>query len=273
MGGPDMAPQTPRGGLRPGFAGAVFGLVVWFAVVSPFGVEGRDRSLGRRVYTEHCAICHGAEGDGRGHAAHHFATPPRDFVGGRYKIRSTATGQLPTDDDLARSIVRGLPGTAMVPQDHLGEAEVRAVVEFIKSLSPRFAAAAARPVPLVIAAEPPGAGDRLARGRAVYDKAECQECHGREGRGDGPSAKDLKVNPTDLTRRPFKGGSTARDIVRTVITGFDGTPMPSYHLLIDEGDLWDLARYVESLGGPAETTPDERAGWHVVRMHQPRRPH
>src|SRR2546428_9384157 len=61
---------------------------------------------GRQVYDEHCAVCHGAQGDGRGAAAARFATPPRDFTAGRYKIRSTPSGQLPTDDDLRRSIVQ-----------------------------------------------------------------------------------------------------------------------------------------------------------------------
>jgi cytochrome c oxidase cbb3-type subunit 2 len=221
------------------------------------------------VYLDHCAICHGPEGDGRGHAAPHFTTPPRDFTTGRYKVRSTGSGQLPTDDDLARAIVRGLPGTGMVPQDHLTADEVRAVIAFIKTLSPRFAGAPP-PAPLALPPEPAPAPEALAHGRRVYEKAECRECHGRDGRGDGPSAKDLKIKPTDLTKRPFKGGSTPREIVRTVVTGFDGTPMPSYHLLLDDGELWDLARYVASLGGPPELTPDERAGRHVVRSHRPR---
>jgi cytochrome c oxidase cbb3-type subunit 2 len=231
--------------------------------------ESRDSSRGRTVYDANCAICHGERGDGRGHEAQHFTTPPRDFTAGRYKIRSTGSGQLPTDDDLRRSIVRGVPGTGMVPHDHLSREEVDAVVEFVKSLSPRFATGSARtPLPMP-PASPPGPA-AVARGRQVYQKAECYECHGREARGDGPSAKDLKIKPTDLTRRPFKGGATAADVVRTVLTGLDGTPMPSYHLVLEDQELWDLAYYVESLGGQGEMTDDERAGWHVVRMHQRR---
>src|SRR5262245_16074322 len=65
--------------------------------------ESRTSSQGRTVYEANCAICHGERGDGHGHAAQHFATPPRDFLAGRYKIRSTASGQLPTDNDLRRS--------------------------------------------------------------------------------------------------------------------------------------------------------------------------
>jgi cytochrome c oxidase cbb3-type subunit 2 len=238
-------------------------------VIASAAAQSQPPSLGRQVYLDDCAICHGTAGDGRGHAAHHFTTLPRDFTGARYKIRSTASGQLPTDEDLRRSIVEGLPGTGMVPQSHLSDDEVRAVIEHVKSLSPRFAAGPP-PVPLPIPPEASRPDDGVERGRKVYAKADCQECHGREGRGDGPSAKDLKVRPADLTKRPFKGGSTPRDIVRTVITGFDGTPMPSYHLLLDDGELWDLARYVASIGGPAEVTRDEREGWHVVRMHQRR---
>ena len=233
--------------------------------------ESRDSSRGRIVYEANCAICHGERGDGRGHAAQHFATPPRDFVAGRYKIRSTGSGQLPTDDDLRRSIVRGLPGTGMVPHDHLSRGDVDAVIEYVKSFSPRFAAGSARAA-IPISAAPPSGPAAMARGREVYQKAECYECHGRAARGDGPSAKDLKITPTDLTRRPLKSGPTPLDIVRTVLTGFDGTPMPSYHLVLEDQEIWDLAYYVESLGGPIETTDDEKAGWHVVRTHQCRGP-
>ena len=257
-----------RRGARAALIGALGGLAASAAGVAAQPV---DPSLGRRVYTDHCAICHGVDGDGRGHAARHFATPPRDFTSGRYKIRSTGSGQLPTDEDLQRSIVRGLPGTGMVPHDHLSDEEVRAVIAYLKSLSPKFAAGPP-PAPLAIPAEPPRTDDAVVRGRTVYTKAECQECHGREGRGDGPSAKDLKIKPTDLTRRPLKSGPAARDIVRAVVTGLDGTPMPSYHLLLDDRELWDLAYYVASLGGAPQTTPDEREGWHVARMHQRRPP-
>ena len=82
--------------------------------------------------------------------------------------------------------------------------------------------------------------------------------------------KDLSVKPSDLTRRPLKSGPAARDIVRTLMTGLDGTPMPSYHQVLEDDELWDLAYWLDARGGPPETTDDERAGWHVVRTHQRR---
>jgi mono/diheme cytochrome c family protein len=252
-------------------ASVLLGALLVAAAGAGARAQGPDPDLGRRVYEANCAICHGPRGDGQGHAAHHFRAAPRDFTQGRYKLRSTPSGQPPTDDDLRAAIVRGLPGTGMVPQDHLADAEVAAVIAFIKDLSPRFARAPA-PSPLPIPSAPARGADALARGRRAYHRGECAECHGREARGDGPSAKDLKVKPSDLTRRPFKGGDTPRDIVRALLTGYDGTPMPSYHLVLDDDELWHLAWWIESIGGPPEVTPDERAGWHVVRMHQGRRP-
>jgi mono/diheme cytochrome c family protein len=228
-----------------------------------------DTSAGARVFRDSCAVCHGATGDGQGMAAHHFKSPPRDLTRGRFKFRSTASGQIPTDSDLVRTIVRGIPSTGMVPQDHLSDDEVQAVIAFVKSLSPRFADGKA-PRVLAIPAAPPVTPEAVARGARAYVKGECAECHGKEARGDGPSAKDLSVRPSDLTRRPFKSGPTAGDIVRTLLTGLDGTPMPSYYQVLEDDELWDLAYWLDSRAGPPETTDDERAGWHVVRMHQRR---
>src|SRR5262249_61494643 len=105
---------------------------------------------------DNCAVCHGATGDGQGMAAHHFKSPPRDLTKGRFKFRSTASGQIPTDADFVRTIVRGIPSTGMVPQDHLSDDEVQAVIAFVKSLSPRFADGKA-PRVLAMPAGPPGA--------------------------------------------------------------------------------------------------------------------
>jgi len=232
--------------------------------------QAPDLALGERVFRDNCAVCHGAAGDGQGVAADHFKTPPRDLTKGRFKFRSTASGQVPTDADLARTIVQGVPSTGMVPQNHLSDGEVQAVIAFVKSLSPRFAAA---PSPRVVAipGAPPATSDALARGARAYVKGECAECHGKEARGDGPSAKDLSIKPSDLTRRPLKSGPTTRDLVRTLLTGLDGTPMPSYYQVLEDEEIWDLAYWLESRGSTPGTTDDERAGWHVVQMHQRRR--
>jgi hypothetical protein len=67
------------------------------------------------VYETACAWCHGADGRGDGPAgaaalAAYGAPRPRDFTRGRFKLRSTPSGVLPTDADLLRTIERGIPG-------------------------------------------------------------------------------------------------------------------------------------------------------------------
>lgn len=226
-------------------------------------------SVGRIVYEANCAICHGMHGDGQGEAAPLFEIKPQNFVKGQYKLRSTPTGSLPTDADLIRSIKQGLPGTAMVPQDHLSDSEIQAVVEYIKEFSERFAKTPRRR-PIAIPPPPPRTPERIAEGRAVYTKAECFQCHGMEGKGDGPSAPDLSLKPTDLTQRPLKSGPTPQDLFRTIMTGLDGTPMPAYQFILEDDEVWNLVYYIEAIGGPAQETSDERKGWEVERKHQRR---
>ncbi|MBO0742936.1 MAG: c-type cytochrome, partial [Hyphomicrobiaceae bacterium] len=73
----------------------------------------QDTSAGKQVYVKWCAGCHGDNGAGDGPAARRMIPAPRDFTGNvTYQIRSTPTGQLPTDGDLLRSIDEGLPGSA-----------------------------------------------------------------------------------------------------------------------------------------------------------------
>src|SRR5512141_3236072 len=95
-------------------AGRMIVMLTVFLAVRPSGrLAAQDTAAGKVVYQKWCAGCHGDNGAGDGQGARHMIPPPRDFTGAVYQIRSTASGQLPTDADLLRSIDEGLPGTAM----------------------------------------------------------------------------------------------------------------------------------------------------------------
>ncbi|HXH13339.1 MAG TPA: cytochrome c, partial [Alphaproteobacteria bacterium] len=134
------------------------------------------------------------------------------------------------------------------PEEHRLE-----LLEFVKSLNPAFWER--RDVRTVeIPPVPTMTPERLARGRQLYIDAECWQCHGESGRGDGPSALELKDNtglpiaPTDLTRPlRFKNGATPQDLYRTLMTGLLGTPMPSYADALEPEQAWDVVFYVLSL--------------------------
>ena len=214
--------------------------------------SAQDIEAGKLIYTGKCAQCHGDDGKGLGPAAERVFPKPRDFTRGIYKIRTTPSGTVPTDDDLLRSIANGLPGTSMPGWSVLPERDRRQVVQYIKSFSEKFQEGA--PTPITFPAEVPSSTESLARGQELYRDAECWQCHGDEGRGNGPSLPDLKddwdhpIWPADLTQCwNFRGGSTRHDIFRAFMTGLSGTPMPSYADIFEPQQAWDLTNYVHSL--------------------------
>src|SRR5206468_9641503 len=93
----------------------------------------------------------------------------------------------------------------------------------------------------------------VTRGKDLYRKAKCFQCHGDGGKGDGVSAPDLRddlkfpIRPTDFTRGQLKGGSTVRDVFRTMTLGLDGSPMPSFAHSMSEEERWAISYYVLSL--------------------------
>jgi mono/diheme cytochrome c family protein len=55
--------------------------------------------------------------------------------------------------------------------------------------------------------------------RELYDRL-CASCHGADGRGDGPVAKDLIVRPANLTTLAARrGGTFPREAVVNVLSG------------------------------------------------------
>jgi len=209
-------------------------------------------TLGREVYNTRCVGCHGKAGDGNGVAATFLSPRPRNFTLGVFKFRTTQSGSLPTDGDLYRTVTRGVRWTAMPTWHELPDKERLAVVTFIKTFSSRWKDE--QPEPAATINDPPKPTPALvARGKDLYVKAKCFQCHGDGGKGDGVSAPDLTddlkfpIRPADFTRGQFKGGSTVRDIFRTMTLGLDGTPMPSFGDSMSEEERWAISYFVLSL--------------------------
>lgn len=213
---------------------------------------------GRTVYREHCMNCHGVDGDGQGEVAQDLSTKPRDLTKGVYKFRSTPTGDLPTDDDLFRTVSEGIPGTSMDSYKDLPKTDRQALVIYLKTLSPRFLK---RPpgTPIVFPQAHLLTPEAVTRGLQVYRQMQCSACHGDEARGNGPLAQELTdttgtpIRPADLTTERLKSGQGPQAIYRTIMTGLDGTPMPSYGDSLDPDEGWDLALYISSLAHAKDT--------------------
>ena len=222
-----------------------------------------DIEDGRRVYQQSCANCHGPDGN---------LIAEIDFGRGLYRRAFS-------DDDLARVIVAGIPGTPMPPNPTMSADQALRVVEYLRSM----------PEGRETAAD----GDAR-RGRALFEgKGECRDCHAVRGEGSRvgpdltriglvrragelerslldpkaevqPENRFYKVSPKD--GRPVVGRLLNRDtytvqlidlderlrsfqIADLAAHGFDDTPMPPARDKLSMQEIADVVAYLSSLRG------------------------
>lgn len=233
---------------------------------------GERRELAARLFAEHCAACHGPAGEADGRVAVSLFPPPRRFSDGRLRLTSARDGR-PVREDIAATLRRGMPGSAMPSWEWLGDEAVEAlaghVLELVELGAERRieveALAAGEALDLEGARERATklvhAGPRflaparvtpnasvLARGKALY-RDNCARCHGEAGRGLGLEPRwneDGSLNwPRDFTAGALKGGASFEALATRIACGMPGSAMPSFEL--PTADLAALATYTASL--------------------------
>ena len=237
-------------------------------------VSARSRAArAQKLFVTWCSGCHGERGRGDGPAAAVVVPKPRNFTRDKFKIRSTPTGSPPTRQDLLATVERGLPGTAMPSFKFLSEEERGLIVDHVRSLAGLDAQP--EPAAIVLPKPPPSSPESIARGKTLYTKFGCDQCHGPEGRGDGPASKTLKddlgqpIPARDYSKGLYMGGDAPEAVHMRFRTGLDGTGMPSYADTLSMNDGWDLTNFVLSLRKPRSLPSDLVArGQQVVQEKQ-----
>ena len=238
-----------------------------------------DIEAGKRVYFTKCVWCHGVDGGGDGPSADRLWPRPRNFNQGTFKIRHTASGELPLPQmDLFQTVTHGLPGSAMPSWEGiLSEDQRRQVIAFVTSQLVKdrkfddkdtetftvLQLDSLKPIP--------PSKESLEKGAQLVVDKKCIECHGVEGHGDG-NAFNLKddwgfpIQPASWHKCwNFRGSRqdpyNVKNIFRTFSTGVNGTPMPSFADNTTIEERWHIANFVQSLcerdakGNPLEIDP------------------
>ena len=245
-------------------------LTLTYAQDAPDDSEEAEKiAAGKEVYEKSCAHCHGTEGRGDGSAAENLLPKPRDFTRGLYKIRSTESGQLPTDQDLYDVITEGMSGSSMPEwETSLSANERWEVVAYIKTFYDGFKERETPPREISLEGKISYSKESVEIGKVLYTELGCIECHGNVGRGDGTSAPtltdswDFKTWPANLTQGwNYRGGADPEDIFKRFIGGIAGSPMPAF-----EGDSFyhfgltpEESKRVAELENKDEITPDEES--------------
>jgi len=245
-------------------------------------------SRGGKLYAQHCAGCHGTNGNGNGVAAAFLFPKPRNFRFGKFRLVSTEN-TVPSQADLEAVLVRGMPGSSMPSWKHLkaeersllaqevyrltGEGARERYVENLKKeqgltdedlkaddvqqeitayVRGRTTPSESAAIPAIAAAD----AEAIARGKEHFTKQGCASCHGNEGKGDGVKKmiddEGFPTRPRDLTRGIYKGGHDPASLFLRVARGMPGTPMPSAPSL-SETQVVDLIHFLRSL-----STEDQR---------------
>jgi mono/diheme cytochrome c family protein len=193
-----------------------------------------DIIRGAEVFDANCAVCHGAEGQGR--------------------VGVNLSNDWPAIDPTAftRAVIeQGVSGTVMTPWSQryggpLNDQQIEDVVAFVTSLSggrspmaPTSTPRAVTPVPTV-----PGATGNATNGVLLFS-ANCAMCHGEDGQGRAGAsltAGFASINPQQFVRA-------------TVAQGIDNTAMPAfsqnYGGPLTESEIDDISAFIVSLGSTA----------------------
>lgn len=220
-----------------------------------------EASAGKQIYIQECSACHGDRGDGKGPAADYVDPKPRNFTAEPFKLRTTPDGKPPATADVLRTIERGIPGTAMPSFSYLSEADRKKIAAYVLKTADLLEEPEPEAIQVDAASAPKASPEQLAKGKELYKDAGCANCHGETGKGDGPTAKEMKdsegrpVAPRNFTDGQFRGGGDRADLFYRLTTGMNGTPMPQFADVLEPADRWAVVDYVLTLKDPPAPKP------------------
>ena len=198
---------------------------------------------GRELYIEHCSACHRMEGQG----------------GIGLPLASAKLADV-SDDYLRKTIRLGRPGRVMPAFQRMSDAQVEAIVGFLRERSET------RDHPF---GDEPVVGD-AANGAVLYAE-HCVKCHGEDGSGEGQGTgvtmsreRSFLVMPASISNPGFLASVSDQMIHRVIEVGRKSSGMPAFGSgKLNDTEINDLVAFVRSFEGQEGQAqppldPDER---------------
>lgn len=202
------------------------GLIAAAAVGLLFSVAATAAPDGRALYIEHCSACHQLEGQ----------------AGIGLPLVEKKLADV-SDDYLLRTIRYGRPGRVMPSFQRMSDAQVAAIVSFLREKT----ATTARVFDLQ-----PVVGD-ADRGAQLYAE-HCRKCHGDDGTGEGAGTgvttsrdRSFLVMPASISNAGFLASASDQMIQRSISVGRTSSGMPAFGRGKLTGiEINDLVAYVRT---------------------------
>ncbi len=184
---------------------------------------------GKALYETHCSVCHQTEGKG----------------GIGLPLTQEILEQL-SDDYIAKTIRNGRPGRIMPSFYELSDAQVKAILQYIRGWSDK---------PAPVFPKVTLKGDPK-RGKPLYMK-HCKKCHGTDGSGEGSGTgvtlsreREFMVMPAALNNPGFQRSASDAMIADIIRRGRKIGHMPSFEGKLSEQQITDLVAFLRTLRPP-----------------------
>jgi cbb3-type cytochrome oxidase cytochrome c subunit len=175
---------------------------------------------GQDLYRHNCASCHGTRGEGDGPGSAGLRPRPASLAAHEYSVAR-----------LSFVLGNGVAGTAMQAWRDFSLQDRAALAQVVRGFyTPQT--------------EPALPENLTELGARVYG-ANCSQCHGDRGAGDGSAIGELRVAPTD-----FRGTRPSlAESLRALRNGVQGTPMAPWTGRLSEPELSAAAYFVRGFFG------------------------
>ncbi len=230
---------------------------------------------GRRIYEEHCRVCHGDRGNSATWTNTVLDPAPRNFT-------TPQSRRILTRKRMLASVRFGRKGTAMMSfSNRLSDEDIAAVVDYIRATfmtgpviaepgtmrrggghgggghggghggampeggghgGPRFSLGEQPPADMS-APFPGGLVGDFKKGRYFYMN-NCAQCHGVRGDGFGPRSSFITPKPRNFIHPDSRRTLNRPALFKAIVIGKPGTPMPAWGQVLSPQQVADVAEFV-----------------------------